>query len=490
MNKILCRLCLVVLLTGLTGLLYAGDVAVLMSSDAEVYQAALEGFRETSRHRIVSEYTMRENFSSLRNELTKIRSNNKPDVILAVGSAALGLAAEVNDIPVVHTLVFNPSSIIRPGVTNVTGIGMTPSANQALSLLKELNPKNRRVGVVFNPTTSGQIVSQARAVAQKERLQLVTREIRSPAEISAALKSLENEMDVLWLVPDETFLADEILQRVFLFSFETKIPVLGLSERHTQMGALLSLSYGSAKDMGRQAGEVANRLMGEAGETPMAHVALRQVKLTLNLKTARKLDVEVPDSIIRRADNGVKVPVYKDGEWWVFRIKTIYLDGKVEVEEHRVTFQNGKFESDDPAFLTGGDLAGPPSFLAFASVYIAEPGTKWLDFPLLAGKKWSFRYPRRQYYKGKPTWAMASAEVIGQVPQAVETQAGKFDAIEIHRVDSLSIPAYLTYFYSPQTKSVIKLRAEIHATADSSGRRFELELIAHGTDGTERKVLR
>jgi hypothetical protein len=290
-------------------------------------------------------------------------------------------------------------------------------------------------------------------------------------------------------VPDETFLADEILQRVFLFSFEKKIPVLGLSERHTQMGALLSLSYGSAKDMGRQAGEVANRLMGEANKTPTAHVALRQVKLTLNLKTARKLGVEVPDGIIRQADNAVKAPAYKDGEWWVFRIKTIYLDGKVEVEEHRVTFKNGKFESDDPAFLTGGDLAGPPSFLPFASVHIAEPGRQWLDFPLLAGKKWSFRYPRRYYYGGKPTWAMATAEVIGQVPQAVETQAGKFNAIEIHRWDSLSAPAYLTYFYSPQTKSVIKLRAELSA-AKLSGRRFELELIAYGTSGTEEKVLR
>jgi hypothetical protein len=240
------------------------------------------------------------------------------------------------------------------------------------------------------------------------------------------------------------------------------------------MGALISLSYSSAKDMGRQAGEVANRLMGETGATPIAHVALRQVKLTLNLKTARKLGVEVPDSVIRRADNAIKAPVYKDGEWWVFRIKTIYLDGKVEVEEHRVAFKNGKFESDDPAFLTGGDLAGTPSFLPFASLYIEEPGTKWLDFPLLAGKKWSFRYPRRFY-----------------IGRGRRTPAGKFDAIEIQRLDSLSAPAYLTYFYSPQTKSVIKLRAELGAgNPSSSGRRFELELIAYGTGGTEEKVLR
>lgn len=335
-------------------------------------------------------------------------------------------------------------------------------------------------------------MSQARSVAQQEGLQLVAREIQSTGEIGAALKSLERDIDVLWLWPDERFLADDILQRIFLFSFDRKLPVLGLSERHTHMGAVLSLSYASAKDIGWQAGDAVNKLIAEPKSMALANIALRQLKLTVNLKTARKLAVDTPDSIIRRADNAIKAPVYEEGDWWVFRIKTIYPGGKLEVEEHRVDYRNGKFESDDPAFLTGGDLAGTPSFLPFASVYLTDPTRRWLDFPLLPGKKWTFRYPRRYYLgRGRPTSAIAHGEVIGPAAQAVETTARKFDAIEIYRLDSLTIPAYLTYFYSPQTKSVVKLRGEVEVgDPRSSGRRFELELIAYGTEVTKKKDVR
>ncbi len=58
-----------------------------------------------------------------------------------------------------------------------------------------------------------------------------------------------------------TILVTEVVQYMLLFSSRNKVPVLGLSERQTQMGALLSLSYGSSRDMGRQAGEMANSIL-------------------------------------------------------------------------------------------------------------------------------------------------------------------------------------------------------------------------------------
>lgn len=473
----------------------ATDVIVVMSSEADIYREALEGFRETVSHRIVGVQNLKDNLTTGRDEFKKLRAGLKPEVIFAIGTPALQLvAAENPDIPIVHALVFNPFSALPSPGKNVTGVAMNPSANQVLSLVKELNPKYRRVGVILDPSRSGELFSQARSAAQKEGLQLVSREIHSPGEIAAALKSLENEIDALWLWPDERFLADDILQRIFLFSFDEKIPVLGLSERHTQTGAVLSLSYASAKDMGRQAAEVANAIVAEKKPTLPAHILPRQVKLTVNLKTARKLDVDVPDSIIRRADNAVKAPVYAEGDWWVFRIKILSHSRPTSVQDHRVLYKNGKFNSDDPSFLAGGDDPSRPSIYPFPSVHFAAPQRKWLDFPLLPGKTWRYRFSRTEFSRGPSAVAIwrygtAVAEVIGQFPQIVPTAAGQFRAIEIQRQDSamrdssISRPTSLTYFYSPQTKSVIKSITKDASYRFPVGYQFELELIAYGNEG-------
>jgi putative tryptophan/tyrosine transport system substrate-binding protein len=470
----------------------AADIAVVMGSDASAYQETLEGFKEVARHRIVGVQTLKEDSASWRDEIRKLRSTIEPDLIFAIGTAALqAVAGEINHIPVVHAMVFNPFAVANSSGKNITGISMIPSINQSISLLKELNPKYRRVGVIFDPSRSGPLVSQARSVAQKENIQLIAKEIRSPGEIAGALKSLENDIDALWLWPDEAYLGDEILQRIFLFSFERKVPVLGLSERHTQMGAVLSLSYASARDMGRQAAEAVNKLLGDQRAMQMPIVVPRQTKLTVNLKTARKLDVEVPHSITARADNAVKAPVYEEGDWWVFRIKTRNSNGIDRDEEHRVVFKNGKFETDDPSFLSGGDVRGSPSFLPFGALYFSDPERKWLDFPLLPGKTWSFRYRRTNLIaiRQRRSIGQASAEVIGEASERIQTAAGTFKAVQINRTDTLNGVGYLTYFYSAESKSVVKINAESITAIFSpkSSRQYELELIAYGTEGSARK---
>lgn len=478
MKSLLFSLFLVLSLAGSNQAVRAAEIAVLLSSEAAVYQEALRGFRETVQHRSLEVHLLSDRPEKLNDQLKTIRSVIEPDVILVIGTSALqAVTGKITHIPIVHAMVFNPP----PGEgKNITGVSMIPAPDQSISLIKELNPKIRRVGIMYDPATSKSLYWQAQSVADKERLKIVDAKISSPGDIAAALKSFENQIDLLWLWPDDRFLADEILQRIFLFSFENRIPVLGLSERHTQMGALVSLSYGSAKDLGIQAGEMVNRILGRR-TAPRALLTMpRQLKLTVNLKTARKLDVRVPDSIIRRADNSAKEPVYKDGDWWVFRIKMIDPNGASKTEIHRVVFKKDKFTSDDPSFLAGGDVAGTPYFLPFASVYLADPARRWLDFPLIAGKIWSFRYRVRSGgFAGGPKLTyqsvVAEAEVIGKASYPIETPAGKLEAIEIRRTDDLG--GVLTYYYSPRSRSVVKLRAR--ASGYQKGE-YELELIAFG----------
>jgi ABC-type uncharacterized transport system substrate-binding protein len=463
----------------------AENVAVVLSSDAAPYQEALDGFREVVRHRIASVQILEKNNpAGWQHQLTTLRSAIEPDLIFVIGTSALQLVSrEIKNIPVVHALAFSALNDTITTNKNIYGITMIPSVGRAISLLKELNPKLRRVGTIYDPSRSGLLFSQARVAFQKDGLQLVGKETRSTGDVGAALKSLESDVEVLWLWPDERFLADDILERILLFSFERKIPVLGLSERHTEMGALLSLSYGSAKDMGRQAGEVSNSLLSDAKMVAMPLVTLRQVKLTVNLRTARRLDIEMPESIRHRADNAIKAPVYLDGDWWVFRIRIISYSGGIRESVGRVTYENGRFESEDPRLLTGGDTVGTAGFLPFATLHFTDPERKWLDFPLIPGKTWSFRYHRMRIGRiASHSWSTAEAEVSGHALETIKTPSGNLPAIRIDRTDTVDGAGYLTYFYSPKTKSVVKVTGERSTGIYSipSQTRYELDLLDYG----------
>ncbi len=478
MKKFLFTTLPLILITAVVGPVHAGGVAVIRSSGADVYKESLEGFRQTIRHRVVAEYDMRGDLERGREALAKLRSTVNPNLLFTVGTPALQAASgKKTSLPVVYSMVFNPTSIIGANTKNVTGVSMNVSVKEIVQLFKELSLKIRRVGVVFNPAKSGYLVIQAASLARKQGIQLVTRQIRSANMAIQAVNSLRGKIDALWIVPDETILGDEVLQYMLLFSYENRVPVLGLSERQTQMGALLSLSYKSSKDMGRQAGEMANRILRESKPSRIPPITPRQVKLNVNLKAARKLKVEIPNSLLAKVDNAVKAPIYEEGDWWVFRVKE---EGK-RPWNARVTYKGGEFESDDPDFLTREVVPDGPSSLAFASVYLNDPHKKWLEFPLVPGKKWSFRYP----YDWSPSgysysrFAIAEAEVLGLVAQPMKTPAGTFNVIKIQRNDLKKRPADLTYYYSPETKSVVKFTAVTRGKGWRE-RHYEMELIKYG----------
>jgi putative ABC transport system substrate-binding protein len=214
---------------------------------------------------------------------------------------------ESSNIPVVYAMILNPPSTIGAGAKNVTGASMNVSVEETIHLFKQLGPQIRRVGVVFNRAKTGYLVSLADTVAQQQGLQLIAKEIRSSKEAIPALDALQGEgIDALWILPDETILAPEVLQYMLLFSYRNKVPLLGLSERQAQMGALLALSFASSEDIGKQAAELANGILGGKTAADIPYTTARQVKITVNLKAAQKLGIEVPKSIIAMADNVIQ----------------------------------------------------------------------------------------------------------------------------------------------------------------------------------------
>ena len=285
----------------------AARVAVLMSAKVNEYEEALKGFKETATHEIVAVYDMDGDPDLGRKYLVEIETKVKPDLIYAVGIWALqAVVSRPVSIPVVYAMVLNPPSVIKADAKNVTGASMNVPVEQPIRLFKQLGPNVKRIGVIYNRARTGYLVKQAQAVARDQGLELVTREIGSPKEVVAALESFQDGIDALWIVPDETLLSQAVVQQMLLFSYRRKIPLLGLSDRHAQMGALLALSFASGEDIGRQAGDLAQAILAGRSAADVPYTNARKVALTVNLKTAQKLGLEIPQAILSRATNVIQ----------------------------------------------------------------------------------------------------------------------------------------------------------------------------------------
>jgi putative ABC transport system substrate-binding protein len=308
-RSIVCLLAVVLLtLFSSAVLVQAADVAVILTADVDAYSDALKGFKAAIRHKILAEYSMEGDFDRGRKQVSEISTKVKPDLIFAVGIWALQVVArEATSVPVVYAMVLNPPSVIGTGAKNITGASMNVPVEQTLRMLKQLGPQIRRVGIVFDRAKTGYLVARAEAVAREEGLQLVAREIHSAKEAIPALDTLgEQGIDALWVLPDETNLAPTVLQQMLLFSYRRKIPVIGLSESHAQMGAVLSLSFASSEDIGRQAGELANSILAGKAPAEIPYTTARRVRLTVNLKAAQKLGMEIPKSILAAANSVIQ----------------------------------------------------------------------------------------------------------------------------------------------------------------------------------------
>ncbi|MGH7409705.1 MAG: ABC transporter substrate-binding protein, partial [Candidatus Methylomirabilis sp.] len=233
----------------------AAKIVALRGADVDVYNEAFEGFKDVTRQSIVSNYDMGGDLQKGKAFLTRLKSGPRPDLIFAIGLWALQVVVEeVKDIPVVFAMVLNPSTVIGQEARNITGASMNVPVEQQIALLKRVSPEVRRIGVIYDPAKTGFLVRQADRIAHPQGVRLITKAIASSKDAFAALDAMQGEIDALWILPDLTVLAPEVVQYMLLFSFRNRIPLLGLSENQARMGALLGLSFESGRDIGVQAG--------------------------------------------------------------------------------------------------------------------------------------------------------------------------------------------------------------------------------------------
>jgi ABC-type uncharacterized transport system substrate-binding protein len=228
--------------------------------------------------------------------------------------AAFAAKAATTTIPIVFVVNDDPvrlglvASLARPG-GNATGINIFAAEVTAkrLDLLRELVPAAARVGVLVNPANATSTESTLRdvpAAAGTMGLQIKVLNASTSREIEAVFAGFGRERpDALFVGTDPYFYSRRV--QLAVLAAHHSIPATFSQRDYAEAGGLMS--YGtSLTDAYRQVGVYAGRILKGAKPPDLPVVQASKFELVINLPTARTLGLEVPPTLLARADEVIE----------------------------------------------------------------------------------------------------------------------------------------------------------------------------------------
>ncbi len=254
-----------------------------------------------------------ERFPDLAAELVRL----PVEVIVAPPApATLAAKAATTTIPIVFTLGADPVAFgvlasLRPQGGNITGLTevapeLTP---KRLGLLKESMPALTRVAILSQPgtlrdETFGRMVKEANDTARSLRLQLQFVEARAANDLDQAFNEMAKERaEALVVLMSPTFNAQT--QQIANLASKHRLPTIYEWRGFAAAGGLMS--YGADfNDIYRRAATYVDRILKGARPADLPVEGPTKFELVINLKTAKTLGLEIPQLLLRQADQVIE----------------------------------------------------------------------------------------------------------------------------------------------------------------------------------------
>ena len=237
-----------------------------------------------------------------------------PDVIISVNTAALlALQKATTTIPIVMLATADPVAsglvrgLARPGA-NITGMSVMGSelSRKRLELLKEAVPKLDRVTVLSNPGNPAVVLAlqETQAAAHALGLTLHSVDVREPGEIDLALSVIGREPpDALVLLVDAMILSKRV--PIIAFAIRRRLPTISAFREFAEAGGLMA--YGpEVPDVLRRAVGLIDKILRGAKPADLPVQQPTKFELVINLNTAKALGLDVPTTLLARADEVIE----------------------------------------------------------------------------------------------------------------------------------------------------------------------------------------
>jgi putative tryptophan/tyrosine transport system substrate-binding protein len=237
-----------------------------------------------------------------------------PDVILAHGASSVTSLLQVTrTVPIVFPTAVDPvgagivDSLARPGgnATGFSGLEYGLSGKW-LELLKEIAPEMTRAAVLRDPANPGgpALFGIIQAVAPSLRVEVIPVNMRDAGEIERTVAAFaHSSIGGLIITPNPFAFAHRDL--IFTLAAQHKLPAIYFDRAFVTAGGLISYGPDFLDQYRRAAGYIDRILKGEKpADLPVQ--APTKYELVINLKTAKALGLEIPSSVLARADEVIE----------------------------------------------------------------------------------------------------------------------------------------------------------------------------------------
>jgi len=237
-----------------------------------------------------------------------------PDVILATGASTMGpLLQATRSVPIVFAAVADPvgagfvDSLARPG-GNATGFTSFEYGLSAkwLELLKEIAPGVTRVAVLRDPAIPSGVgqFTVIQTAATSLGVEAIPVSMRDAAGIEQAVAALARSANggLILTVSGLAYLHRDL---IIALAARHKLPAVYADRPFAAGGGLISYGSDQVDGYRRAAGYVDRILKGEKPADLSVQAPTRYV-LVINLKTAKALGIEVPPTLLARADEVIE----------------------------------------------------------------------------------------------------------------------------------------------------------------------------------------
>jgi putative ABC transport system substrate-binding protein len=233
-----------------------------------------------------------------------------PDVIVGSANGAVSaLQRATSSIPIVMGTSTDPivagfvKSLAKPGanITGLSSLGLETTA-KSLELLHAAVPNAKRIAVLRSRNLIHEaLIKEAYSAAETLDLTIIPVMASSPTDVDDAFATMRQDKCQAVLV-----LSDALVNRKIVELAEKwRLPALYQVTEYVDIGGLMSYAA-SVREMFREAAVYVDKILRGANPADLLVEQPTRLELEVNLRTAKKLGLTIPDSIVARADKVIE----------------------------------------------------------------------------------------------------------------------------------------------------------------------------------------